>query len=340
MTDRSAERAAVTLAGIATGYTLEHGARRIVTRDVNARLIRGEMTCLLGPNGAGKSTLMRTIAGMLPALAGSVLVDGREVREITPRELARKVAVVLTDRPGAAMLSAYGLVALGRQPHTNWFGTLTPGDHAIVRQCLAMVGASELADRMITQLSDGERQKVMVARALAQNTETMVLDEITAFLDLPRRVEVMALLRELAHTTGRAMLLSTHDLDLALRTADRIWLLPRDGPLTTGVPEDLVLSGAFEAAFATEGVEFQAELGAFRIRSVARGDVRVDGIGLARTWTVRALERSGYRVTDAAGAPTVSVSGERGAYTWHLDETPATTYESVESLLRRTRMIG
>jgi iron complex transport system ATP-binding protein len=264
-----------------------------------------------------------------------VHIEGRDVRLMSARELARVVSVVLTDRAATGMLSAYALVALGRHPHTNWLGKLTDADHAVVRQAMAITGAAEFADRLVTELSDGERQRVMVARALAQEPRTMVLDEITAFLDLPRRVEIMSMLGQLAHETGRAMLLSTHDLDLALRASDRIWLLPKNGRLTIGAPEDLVLSGAFEAAFAGEGVEFDAELGSFRMRSISRGELRVHGTaGTTRIWTLRALERAGYRAVDTADA--LCVVAENGAEPrWVIEADRRIVCDSIEQLIEQ-----
>jgi iron complex transport system ATP-binding protein len=329
---RAVKHPVVMLESVSTGYAARRGRPRIVTEAIDVSLRAGELTCLLGPNGAGKSTLMRTIAGMQPPLTGVVRIDGRDVLQMSARELARVVGVVLTDRAATGMLSAYALVALGRHPHTNWLGKLTDADHAVVRQAMTITGAAEFADRLVTELSDGERQRVMVARALAQEPRTMVLDEITAFLDLPRRVEIMGMLRQLAHETGRAMLLSTHDLDLALRASDRIWLLPKNGRLTIGAPEDLVLSGAFEAAFAGEGVEFDAELGSFRMRSISRGELRVHGSGTTRVWTLRALERAGYRAVDTADA--VRVVAENGAESrWVIEADRRIVCDSIEELI-------
>jgi iron complex transport system ATP-binding protein len=328
----TSREAVVELAGVSTGYEKRRSERAIVTTDIHATLRTGELTCLLGPNGAGKSTLMRTIAGMQAPLAGTITIDGRPVSGMSAKDLARVVSVVLTDRVVVGVLSAYALVALGRHPHTNWIGDLTDSDHHAIREAMVVTGAAEFADRLVSELSDGERQRVMVARALAQDPRIMVLDEITAFLDLPRRVEIMTVLRRLAHESNRAMLLSTHDLDLALRAADRIWLLPKHGALSIGAPEDLVLSGAFERAFAGEGVQFDAELGSFRMRTAPRGEIRVRGSGLARVWTVRALERAGYRVVDAGSS--VCVVAENGAAPrWVIDAAAPTTCSSIEQLL-------
>ncbi|MEO0562833.1 MAG: ABC transporter ATP-binding protein, partial [Chloroflexota bacterium] len=213
-----------------------------VASELSLSLASGELVCLLGPNGAGKSTLMRTVAGMQPILAGRVTIGPDDLARLSPRERAARLSVVLTERPNLGLLNGYALVALGRHPYTDWTGRLSPHDEAVVRWAVEAVDATDLADRPMTKLSDGQRQKLMIARALAQESEVMLLDEPTAFLDLPRRAEVMGLLRNLAAQTGRAILLSTHDLDLALRTADKLWLMS-EGAVRVGTPEDLVLSG-------------------------------------------------------------------------------------------------
>ncbi|MBL8165586.1 MAG: ABC transporter ATP-binding protein [Anaerolineae bacterium] len=310
------DTALLTTVGLAVGYT----ARRVTTRvldGVNVTLRAGELVCLIGPNGAGKSTLMRTLAGMQPPLAGTITLAGDELTALSPAERARRLSIVLTERIDAGLLTAHALVALGRHPYTGWLGTLRPEDEAVVIWALEAVGALDLAARPVNELSDGERQKVMIARALAQEPALLLLDEPTAFLDLPRRAEVLTMLRRLARETERAILLSTHDLDLALRTADRIWLLPKGGPLHVGAPEDLVLSGAFEAAFRGEGVTFDAYSGSFRSSSQAAGLVALRGEGLPALWTQRALERAGYCV--APDAPLViSITQDAGATRWQV----------------------
>jgi iron complex transport system ATP-binding protein len=309
---------------------------RMVAQQINIGLRVGELVCLIGPNGAGKSTLIRTLAGMQPPLSGSAAIMGDDVHQLSARELARRLSVVLTERVNPGLLTAYTLASLGRHPHTNWSGRLTAQDDAAVRGALDAVGAAALADRQVIELSDGERQKIMIARALAQEPAVMILDEPTAYLDMPRRVEVMQLLRGLAHDDGRAILLSTHDLDLALRTADRIWLMTGEGALHAGAPEDLVLSGAFEAAFRAEGVTFDAQTGAFRIKARALGAIRVEGEGLSALWTRRALERAGFVVDD--GAVLARVDVEPGH--WRLTHDSETvSYDSLYGLVEGIRSL-
>ena len=281
---------------LSIGYRQPRRADSVVARQLNLDLRRGELACLLGPNGAGKSTLMRTLAGMQPPLEGTVTLEGQAVHTLAPAHLARRLSVVLTERVDAGNLSAYELVTLGRHPYTDWSGRLREADHEAVRRAIRAVAAEELSERPVNELSDGERQKVMIARALAQEPTVMLLDEPTAFLDLPRRVEVMAMLHALARTTDCAILLSTHDLDLALRNADRVWLLPANGVMQAGPPEALVLSGAFAAAFRSEGVEFDSRQGTFKVQRQSRGPISLNGEGERAFWTARALERIGFEV--------------------------------------------
>ncbi|MDQ7028254.1 MAG: ABC transporter ATP-binding protein [Anaerolineae bacterium] len=271
-----------------------------VAADIDVALYEGELVCLIGPNGAGKSTLLRTIAGIQTPITGHTTLLGDDVHKLEARELARRLSIVLTDRIDVGLLSGYALVALGRHPYTDWTGQLSKQDEAIIRWAVEAVGAEEIAPRNVNELSDGERQKLMIARALAQEPAVMLLDEPTAYLDLPRRVEIMLLLRDLARKTSRAILLSTHDLDLALRNADRIWLMPKDGVLQVGAPEDLVLSGAFESAFSSEGVLFDRRAGSFRTQVEATKTIVVEGEGVRKIWTIRALERIGYALDDKA----------------------------------------
>ncbi|GAA2540728.1 ABC transporter ATP-binding protein [Pseudonocardia hydrocarbonoxydans] len=226
----------------------------------------GELTALLGPNGAGKSTLLRTVAGLLPAVSGTVALDGADLLALSPAARARRVAVVLTERVDPGLLTAWELVALGRHPHTGARGTLRPADHAAVDAALVAVRASGFADRRVGRLSDGERQRVLVARALAQAPDLLLLDEPTAFLDAPSRVSVTGLLRRLARERGIVVVVSTHDVELALRVADRVWLLDRDGGVRSGPPAALVDGGAVGAAFDSDELRFDAGSSTFVMR--------------------------------------------------------------------------
>ncbi|HEU0122063.1 MAG TPA: ABC transporter ATP-binding protein [Bryobacteraceae bacterium] len=306
---------------------------KTVAADLKLTLTRGRLVCLLGPNGAGKSTLMRTLCAMQPPISGQVLLDGMDIHSISPRELARLLSVVLTDRIQVGLLSAYELVSLGRYPYTGWSGRLSPDDHRIIRESIEATGATDLASRPVDELSDGERQKVLMARALAQQPKLLILDEVTAFLDLPRRVDIMRTLRSLAHQRGATILLSTHDLDLALRTADEIWLLEKGGAFHTGAPEDLILDGHFAAAFRSEGIEFNAEQGHFDMHGERGMQVSVHGDGLAAKWTCRAMERLGMTVVSQSPLRIVLEPGS-----WRIESIASTgTYPSIAALAEALR---
>ncbi len=280
---------------LSIGYTGKN-QKKVVAAHIRAAIHSGELTCLLGANGIGKSTLLRTLSGFLPRLSGEIFVEGREVKEYTQKELARVIGVVLTDRFDGNYLSAREVVALGRSPHTGFWGMLTPEDEEAIDHSLSLVRADHLAHRMIHSLSDGERQKVMIAKALAQDTPIVFLDEPTAFLDFPSKVELMQLLHQLSRRTGKTIFLSTHDLELALQIADKIWLMGGQGEVTVGTPEDLSLDGTLSSFFTRKGISFDVESGLFRVEPEYTTEVLLVGEGGERYAMVeKALRRNGVR---------------------------------------------
>lgn len=236
---------------LTTGYGTGR-KRHAVGERLTAQLRRGEMAVLVGRNGCGKTTLLRTLMGFVPPLSGSVRWDGHDIRTLPPRRLARMVSIVLTARPDTGYLTAREVVESGRMPHTGMTGRLAEADHAAVERALEATEATALAGRRFATLSDGERQRIMTARALAQDTPAILLDEPTAFLDYPSKLSLLRLVRRLAHEAGRAILLSTHNLGPALREADRVWLLRRDG-LTCAEAADPALRAALRADFQAGG---------------------------------------------------------------------------------------
>jgi iron complex transport system ATP-binding protein len=287
-----------------------YGRKTLAALPSFVRVKPGEFICLLGRNGQGKSTLLRTLAGFIPALEGQAVLDGRAVPDWRGAERARKIAVVLTDRPQVGALGVTELVELGRQPYTGWSGALTDEDRRIAAEALIQVGGEHLADRTVDSLSDGERQRVMIARALTQSPNLMLLDEITAFLDLPSRVTIVATLRRIARETGVAIILSSHDLELSLHAADRLWLLPGEGRFVDGAPEDVALSGAIGQAFDQDNLVFSLESGRFETPDGHGRSACVEGDGPRAAWTQRALSRLGWRIVDGEAAPDLTVRVE------------------------------
>lgn len=208
---------AITTNRLTVGY---RGHR--VVEDISLSLPCGRLVCLLGPNGAGKSTLLRTLCGFQPPIEGTVTVSGSDLTAMSAAEVACHVSVVLTDRPPTPSLTAAEMVGMGRAPYTGFWGRLSDDDRRLVSEAMQTVGIAQLATRRMGQLSDGERQKVMIAKALAQHTPVIVLDEPTAFLDYPSKVAVMKTLARLAHDEGKTILMSTHDLELAAQLGDEL----------------------------------------------------------------------------------------------------------------------
>ncbi len=247
----------VVLQSLAIGYATK-SQKRVVAQDINAAIRQGELTCLLGRNGIGKSTLLRTLSAFQPALEGHILLDGTDLSTFSDQALSRAVGVVLTEKPDVRNMTVEEMVGMGRSPYTGFWGTLSADDRAIVCEAIQQTGIEDLQSRMIHTLSDGERQKVMIAKALAQQTPVIYLDEPTAFLDFPSKVEMMQLLHRLAMEEQKTIFLSTHDVELALQLSDRIWLMEPEG-LQVGTPRELAVQGALGRFIEHDGIIFDPE---------------------------------------------------------------------------------
>lgn len=278
---------------LSIGYVLKGGRHRVVHEGLDLSLQAGEVTCLLGLNGAGKSTLLRTLCGFQPPLSGEIRLMGKPLRSFSQSELALTVGVVLTEKTNAGGITAAELVALGRHPYTGFFGGLKEHDKEIVRRSLEAVGIAHKAQSYVSELSDGERQKAMIAKALAQECPIILLDEPTAFLDVTSRIETMALLHCLAVEQRKAILLSTHDLDLAIQMGDCLWLQEKGRRMACGTPEDLILSGAFASFFGKEGITFDVYSGKLNAKAPTN-PIGVEGDRLVSYWVGNALARNGF----------------------------------------------
>lgn len=301
-------RPAITLHDVTTGYSAK-GQQTAITSGINAELYPSELTCLLGPNGAGKSTLLKTLSAFLPPLSGEIVIDGRPLDDYSDSRLARTISVVLTERISLNNMSVYELVGMGRSPYTGFWGHISPSDRHIVDTAIEMVGIGALRNRQMQTLSDGERQKVMIAKSLAQETPIVFLDEPTAFLDYPSKVEIMQLLLRLAREKNKTVFLSTHDLELALQIADKIWLVDKSHGLRIGTPEDLSLNGEMSRFFEREGVVFDLESGLFRIDNKSTGEIRLNGKGPRASMAAKALRRLGIEAkADSISPHTITVN--------------------------------
>ena len=251
--------AILTTRNLAVGY--RNGKQHVtLLSGLNLRLEKGRLVALLGQNGAGKSTLLRAITCDERPQEGTIEVNGRNLLEMTQKDRSRIIGLVSTERIQAGALTVRELVGLGRQPHTGFLGRLDDEDREVVNQAMADSGIIGKADEYMASLSDGERQKAMIARALAQQTPIIILDEPTAFLDVASRIETMRLLQTLAHERGKAVLLSSHDISQSLMLADELWLITTDRQVLTGSPRELVTSGAMDRLFLNREIHFNPDI--------------------------------------------------------------------------------
>ena len=323
----------VSIHNLTIGHKLKKGVK-IVAQNINSSLYGGELTCLLGVNGAGKSTLLRTLSAFLTSVSGDITILGRSITSYSDQELAMTIGVVLTEKCEIHNLTVEELVSMGRSPYTGFWGTLNSSDRQIVSEAIEQVGISHLKDRMIQTLSDGERQKAMISKALAQQTPVIFLDEPTAFLDFPSKVEVMQLLHSLSHKMNKTIFLSTHDLELALQLADKLWLMDREKGIVIGAPEDLSLDGSLEFFFNRGGIFFEKESGLFRIENEFFAQVRLEGTGQVVSMIRKALLRNGILAhKDALSDICISVSGEMPAVILLLFGSKCHKFNTISSLL-------
>jgi len=274
---------------------------------IDISLEPGKLTCFMGPNGIGKSTLIRTLAGLQRPLAGEI-----------SNQNEKKIAVVLTDKITASHMTVYDLVSYGRYPHLNWGVTFTSRDQEVIAQSIREVRIQPLASKKLEELSDGQLQLAMIARALAQETPVLLLDEPTAHLDLNNRVEVMKLLLNLARNKNKAVVVATHELDLALQMADNVWLATPNKKIVTGIPEDLVLDGSFDQVFQFKG--FDLKTGKVQHQSFQDKAIDLKGNGYEFLWTKNALERQGFSISAESEFSLSISSSHEGRTVWRIND--------------------
>jgi len=267
--------------------------KKIVQKELNLYSDAGRLICLIGRNGNGKSTLLRTIAGLQPSITGEIFINNKNINQISDNERYTLLSLVLTDRIEVENMTVFELVSLGRYPYSAWNGTLSEKDKNIVLNAINQVNMLYLKDKMLNEISDGEKQRAVIAKALAQDTPLVLLDEPTSHLDLSNKIEIMLLLRSLSLKTQKTFILSTHELDLAIKMADFIWLMNENSTIT-GIPEDLMLSGIFQKSFENRNFNFDTEDGHYKIvQPVGNLQIAIDGNGENAKWLRRAFIRCG-----------------------------------------------
>jgi iron complex transport system ATP-binding protein len=300
------------------GYK-KNNQNQVLFEPLSLTLTQGELVCFMGSNGIGKTTLIKTLAGIQAPITGAV------TRHYS-------TAIVLTDKISGSLMTVRDLVTYGRYPHLNWWLTLNDEDHQLIENAIRKVHLESIADKQLSQLSDGQLQMAMIAKALAQDANILLLDEPTAHLDLNNRVEIMNLLRLLARETNKTILVATHELDLALQTADKIWLATQDKKIVTGIPEDLVLDGTFDIVFQLKG--FDLKTGKISHTPYRKTLVQLDGSGPEYLWTKNALERNGYEL-EADATTIVRILTLSDKINWELTHNNINTqFNSLAELLR------
>lgn len=292
------------ISGLRLGFEKSGSKDILLSECEQLNLYSGNLVCLMGANGSGKSTLISALSGE-PILSGSIKLLGKEVKTYANDELAKLCAFVYTDKIDVDYLKVSDLVELGRFPHQRWKSAITNEDKIMIEQAIDAMELKPFLNRNLVTLSDGEKQRAMIARAIAQDPQILLLDEPTSFLDLPHKVKTLKLLRNWSRTNNRAVLLSTHDLSLAMSIADHIWLMTPHKKIVFGAPEDLMLSNAIKETFCTDDIRINPIDGHFEIVQEVCLNIKLEGIDC--NWTKRALSRIGYGVCKAGEKSEISL---------------------------------
>lgn len=329
----------IELVNLTVGY--RNGKKILpVLRDLNVSLLKGEMICLVGKNGIGKSTLLRSIAAIQSPLEGQVFINGKNVSRYPLHELAKTISLVLTDRIFAGNLKVEELVALGRHPYTNWLGTLSSSDRSKINWALDISGIHKIQNQSIGELSDGQFQKVLIARALAQDGDIILLDEPTAHLDLPNKISILKLLKDLCDQTGKSILMATHELEFAFQMADRIWMVLKEDELISGLPEDLMLNHTFEKLIDHEAVDFNLANGRFSINHEKKWFCNLEGDPAAVFWTANALHRLRWEVSEKQSGIKIKAQKKDDHYFWEISHADQVIkYKNMEEVVNSLKKL-
>ena len=286
------------LSNVTNGFYKEKNQHVVLQKNINVSLQEGEFVCLLGPNGAGKSTLLRTLSGFHPVLSGHISYFGKNLHHLTIKERSRQVALVLTDRIDDSWLTVWDIVSMGRFPYNGFTGKLTTHDINLINNILNEMNLIPFKNKVFRVLSDGEKQKVLLARALTQETPFLFLDEPVAFVDSPGKIEIMEQLQDIAHRQNKGIIMTTHDIEIALDYADTIWLMNQNKPLISGIPELLVLNGDVNNYFDRNNVKFNKQAGRFSIvNTETQKIIRIKSDKENLFWLEKGFRRMGFMVS-------------------------------------------
>ena len=316
---KEAEHIILKIQDLNVGYEQHSNPKQgIVYGPLNTQIHTPEMIGIIGRNGIGKSTLLRTLTGIQHAISGTIVIRGQELSKISRSDRARLISYVSTEAVHVQNLRVMELVTMGRFPYTNWFGKLTKVDHDIIDDSIEQTGIYPLLEKPVYKLSDGERQKVMIARALAQDTPVIILDEPTAFLDLPARHETIRLLNNLSRHKNKLIIFSTHDLSIAMDEVDKLWLMTDEG-LMEGAPEDLLMNQGFRKLFKNSDLDFDARSLAFKFSRDLKRRVKILADEKYVVFTRKAMERIGFKTTKNENTDyTITVISDNAIPVWQV----------------------
>lgn len=318
------------LKNLAIGYQNNNKHPKVILKDINLKASAGEMIALVGGNGIGKSTLLKTLIKFQPYISGSIHINQKEITELKPKEIAQIMSIVSTDKIQVNNMTIFDLVAYGRFPYTGWMGNLTQQDKILINKSIEKVGINHLSHRFITEISDGEKQRALIARALAQDTPIILLDEPTAFLDVSNKYEIFHLLQTLAKEKNKTIIMSTHDLNIALSEVDKLWIITQNGYFE-GAPEDAVLEDQLNRLFDNHHINFDYNEGKYFFKKELKSKVQVVGSGIPFKWTLRALNRKGYQIASGTNDFVIEVTDKE----WIVNKNNQTKkYASIYSMLK------
>ncbi|MFT6069440.1 MAG: iron complex transport system ATP-binding protein [Bacteriovoracaceae bacterium] len=275
--------------------------KKVILSNLDLSISKGEMICLMGPNGSGKSTLLKSLVGILPFLEGEVQINGKRIDKIKQEELSKIVSIVLTHKGDVQGLTVEDVVRLGRFPHTNRFGKLQKSDRNIIKESIETMNLEGIREKLISELSDGQIQKVFIARALAQDTELIILDEPTTYLDIANKMELMSILTSISKEKGKTLLFSSHDWSLALEMCPKAWLLDLSGEISMGTPEEFLFNGTMQKLFMNEKFFLNNSSGRFcELKSTPKDIYLECADSNIKFWSLHALEKIGFKYSEEA----------------------------------------
>lgn len=322
-------KAVVKLDNISTGYK-DKNNKKTVSRGINLRADKGKLIFLTGPNGSGKTTLLKTITGNLKPLNGRVTIAGKEISDLKGHKLSRLISVVLTEIPDPGYLTVEEIISLGRSPYTGFRNSLSDSDRSVIKKSLKTLGLDHLKGRLFSRLSDGEKQKTMIARALCQDTEIICMDEPSSHLDFPSRVELVSFLKTITEKENKTIIVSSHDLNIAINSSDIMWLIDQSGTIHSGSPEDLALSGTVGRVFNRGIFSFSESTGEFIIEKTFKEKIKISGDTIPSLWTEKGFRKLGFSRTEEMTDIHVIIKKQNGSYRWQFG---GKIFLSIESLL-------